>query len=331
MHRTGLWLWCDNCILFTSSVVYLGHRIDAEGLHLVFEKVDAVQDAPRPFWQRCTELSTHEGYVLWGGRVVVPERGWEYVLTKLHGGHPGMMRMRALARALVWWPCMIERAVKDCPQCQEVQLTPPIQPMQPWSWPTRPLSQLHIDFAGPLHKPMFQVIADAHTKWIDVVPMKTATALTTVQRLRTVFANMGVPESAVTENGPQFAAVEFQEFCRTNSIEHILTAPYHPASNGLTERGVRTFKEGYRKLEQGTVSNMVAHFLLQCQVTPHSTTRHSPSELVFSRNIRTCQDTLQPDLSQTVECKQHQRKSLHDSSFRHRNLVPRDKVYVRNF
>ena len=58
----------------------------------------------KPFWQRCTELSTHEGCILWGGRVVVPERGREYVLTELHGGHLGMMRMKALARGLVWWP-----------------------------------------------------------------------------------------------------------------------------------------------------------------------------------------------------------------------------------
>ena len=95
--------------------------------------------------------------------MVVPERGPEYVLTELHGGHPGMIRMKALARGLVWWPgldSMIERTVKDCPQCQEVQPTPPVQPMQPWSWLTCPWSQLHIDFAGPLDEQMFLVIVD---------------------------------------------------------------------------------------------------------------------------------------------------------------------------
>jgi hypothetical protein len=73
--------------------------------------------------------------------VVVPERGWEYVVSELHGGHPGATRMKALARGVVWWSGLdgkLERVVKKCQECQEVQSSPPTQPMQLWSWPTRP-------------------------------------------------------------------------------------------------------------------------------------------------------------------------------------------------
>ena len=48
MRRAGLRLRREKCVLMTSSVVYLGHRIDAEGLHPVSEKVEALQDAPTP-------------------------------------------------------------------------------------------------------------------------------------------------------------------------------------------------------------------------------------------------------------------------------------------
>ena len=34
--------------------------------------------------------------------MVVPERGREYVVSELHGGHPGATRMKALATGLVW-------------------------------------------------------------------------------------------------------------------------------------------------------------------------------------------------------------------------------------
>ena len=162
-------LWTTRDPLLSRVFLYTQERWPQQGL----------EKDLKPFWQRCTELSTHEGCILWGGRVVVPERGWEYALTELHGGNLAMMRMKALARGLVWWPCldsMIERAVKDCPQCQETQPTPPVQPMQPWSWSTCPWSRLHIDFAGPLDERIFLVIVDAHTKWMDVVPMKTATS-----------------------------------------------------------------------------------------------------------------------------------------------------------
>ena len=68
---------------------------------------------------------------------------------------------------------------------------------------------------------MFLIVIDAHSKWIEVFPVATATALTTIQRLRQLFAQFGIPESIVSDNGPQFTAAEFQEFCRLNGIRHI--------------------------------------------------------------------------------------------------------------
>ena len=51
------------------------------------------------------------------------------------------------------------------------------------------------------------------------------------------------------DNGPQFAAAEFQEFCRLNGIGHIRVAPYQ--SNGLAERAVQVFKQGFHKSSMG--------------------------------------------------------------------------------
>ena len=44
-------------------------------------------------------------------------QGREAVLQELHEGHPGMTKMKALARMYVWWPGMekdIETAVRTC-------------------------------------------------------------------------------------------------------------------------------------------------------------------------------------------------------------------------
>ena len=55
-----------------------------------------------PFSSRSTKLSVLDGCILWGSRVVVPPQGQPSVLQELHTAHPGMTRMKALARMYVW-------------------------------------------------------------------------------------------------------------------------------------------------------------------------------------------------------------------------------------
>ena len=48
LENAGLRLNQQKCELFRSSVTYLGHRIDRNGLHPTADKVEAVRNAPRP-------------------------------------------------------------------------------------------------------------------------------------------------------------------------------------------------------------------------------------------------------------------------------------------
>ena len=48
LQAAGLHLRKSKCIFGAASITYLGHRIDAEGLRTVPEKVQAVHDAPSP-------------------------------------------------------------------------------------------------------------------------------------------------------------------------------------------------------------------------------------------------------------------------------------------
>lgn len=52
----------------------------------------------------------------------------------------------------------------------------------------------------------------------------------------------GLPEQPVSDDGPQLNADEFQAFLRSKDIKHMKSAAYHPATNGITERFVQTFK-----------------------------------------------------------------------------------------
>ena len=265
--------------------------------------------ALKPYLTRQLELSTLSGCIVWGSRVVIPPRVRESLLAELHSGHPGCSRMKSVARGLFWWPRLdhdIEMAVKQCRICQQVQPLPPSAPLRPWSWPTQPWSRLHVDFSGLVEGKMLLVVVDAHSKWIEVLPMGTATSRTTIQQLRELFARFGLPSSIVSDNGPQFASTEFAKFCRANAIRHVLVAPYHPASNGLAERAVRIIKDGLKKMSEGTLSDRVARFLFQYRNIPHSTTGMIPAELLMGRKLRSRLDLIRPSLDERVQDKQEQ-------------------------
>ncbi len=117
------------------------------------------------------------------------------VLEQLHDSHPGVSRMKALARGVVWWPGVdndVEATVKGCLQCDASQKLPAQVPIHPWEWPARPWSRLHMDYAGPFLNRMFLLDVDARSKWLEVVIMPSAK--NTIKALRVMFATHGIPD-----------------------------------------------------------------------------------------------------------------------------------------
>ena len=55
----------------------------------------------------------------------------ERVLEELHEGHPGISRMKSIARSFVWWPGLdkaLDQKVKTCVACQSSRNLPPAVP-----------------------------------------------------------------------------------------------------------------------------------------------------------------------------------------------------------
>ena len=218
------------------------------------------------YWRRREELSVMDGCILWGARVIVPKPGREQVLQELHETHPGIAKMKSLARSYVWWPNIgadLEAKVRTCGDCQQSQPQPALAPLHPWEWPQRQWCRLHLDYAGPFLGRIFIVLVDAHSKWLDVVPVSAATSTITIEKLRVIFATHGLPQRIVTDNGTVFTSEEFESFLCANGIAHTRTAPYHPASNGLAERAVQNFKQDIKRLDLvSTHANLFCFSLL---------------------------------------------------------------------
>ncbi|XP_065318403.1 uncharacterized protein LOC135926443 [Gordionus sp. m RMFG-2023] len=107
--------------------------------------------------------------------------------------------------------------------------------------------QVHIDNAGPYQNHYWLVVIDASSHWPEIVPMTSTTTESTIKILRNIFARFGFTKIIVSDNGPQFSSKDFNNFHKKNGIQLVHGSPYHPQTNGITERLVRTFKQSMNK------------------------------------------------------------------------------------
>ncbi|XP_061504929.1 uncharacterized protein K02A2.6-like [Anopheles gambiae] len=253
------------------------------------------------FYARREALSAVENCILFGERVVIPNILQQRCLRQFHRGHPGIQRMKSLARSYVYWPSIdsnISECVASCEKCQTAAKTPAHSPHVPWPKSSSPWQRVHIDYAGPVEGDYFLIIVDAYSKWPEVIKTSSTTASATIAILRGIFARFGIPVTLVSDNGTQFTSGIFADFCTSNGIQHLRTAPFHPQSNGQAERFVDTFKRAMKKIcsDDTSLPEAIDLFLQTYRSTPNPAIdeNKSPAEVMLGRQMRTCFDLLRP-------------------------------------
>ena len=288
--------------------------------------------------QRRGALSIVNDCLLFSDRIVIPTILQNRVLRQFHTGHPGMNRMKAMARSYVYWPHMdshIERLSKNCTRCALASKQPIKTELQSWPLTTEPWSRVHVDFAGPIDGQHFLIVVDSHSKWPEVITMPRTSTDATISALRKIFYRFGVPHTLVSDNGSQFTSSQFADFCHRNAIAHIRSPPYHPQSNGQAERFVDTFKRALQKMKgEGTLAENIDKFLLMYRTTTNSQTPNavSPAEILFKRKIRVPHDVIKPQKNQKLS-----RNTQMEQQFNRRHRASRrifhigQKVLVRDY
>ena len=260
----------------------------------------------RPYKSCKDSITVYQDCVLRGNRVVVPEKLRDKILNSLHFAHPGMVKMKALARSYVWWPKInsdIEAFVRKCLPCQSFHKADPAEKDNSWPISKVAWQRLNIDHAGPFHGKLFFIIVDSYSRWLHVDIVPSLSSKIAISRLRSLFSTHGLPETIVSDNGTCFTSEEFKEFCKGNAIEHKLIAPFHPSSNGRAERMVQFTKLTLKKFIMSANSNnsnldtALSKFLLCQHITPTLEGGKSPSELLFNRKLRTTLDALKPKMN----------------------------------
>ena len=138
-----------------------------------------------------------------------------------------------------------------------------------------------------------------------------------------------MPEKLVSDSESQFTSDAFKNYCKQSGIEHIKTPPFHPQSNGQSERFVNTMKRALKKIQSEEISTETAldTFLQTHRSTPHpALNQHTPAEVLFNRNIRIPLDLIRPTTTHTEVDQRDDQQPPAAGQFQ-----PGDAVYMKHY
>ena len=274
-----------------------------------------------------TKYSLNQGIIFYQDRIVIPEKLKLKILAELHSTHSGIVKMKQIARNYVYWKNInsdIEKVVNECKECADVKKNPPKVQLHHWEDTSRPFQRIHIDYAE-YQKENFLVIVDSYTKWIEAYHTKAPPNSTkTIKFLEEFFSRFGLCDELVSDNATIFKSEEFLKFTKKNGINKTYSAPNHPASNGLAERGVQTIKSKLKKIKNSkSVKQNLVSILAAYRNTPVVDSK-TPAEMVFGYQPKSWIESLKPT-------KQEKITSNESSILKSRELKIGDRIQSRNY
>ena len=176
------------------------------------------------------------------------------------------------------------------------------------------------------------LVVDYYSRYIVVEELKDSLdKLAVVAKLEGIFMLLGIPNSIVSDNGPQFISERFKKFLAKWDIQHVTSSPKYPQSNGEAERAVRTVKG----LMDKNVSLQAA--LCLYRDTPLAN-GYSPAQLLFNRSLNsmgllTCK-AIDLQKLQSFEARQRENQALNYNRRHavkaHQPMEAGQKVVIRN-
>ncbi|XP_067946388.1 uncharacterized protein [Watersipora subatra] len=171
----------------------------------------------------------------------------------------------------------IRKMVARCELCEKF-CQKAREPLISTPFPERPWWRLAIDLFEMQQK-SYLITIDYYSRFIAVDELDDSTEAHVVcGKVKDMFCTLGVPNTVVTDNGPQFMSEKFRELLRKWDVQHITSSPKNPRSNGEVERAVRTVKGLMNKNLDWKAA------LCMYRDTPLAN-GYSPSQLLNSRSM----------------------------------------------
>jgi hypothetical protein len=242
------------------------------------------------FFQHRDELTHHNGLILKGQRIVIPESLRADMIQRLHHSHCGMEATLRLARETVYWPNItdhIKNKIGNCHICISNSVSNRKEPMQSVQPPELPFQLVSMDLMETDDEDQvrrhYLITVDHYSDYFEIDLLDDQRAITVVSKCKKNFASHGIPEVVICDNGSQFLSTEFRKFATKYEFNISPCSPYHKEGNGKAEATVKIAKSLITKsIEAKTDIELV---LLNWRNTPNKIGT-SPTQRLYSRRTR---------------------------------------------
>lgn len=192
-------------------------------------------------------------YLFYQNHLYVPDNGElkAELLRQCHDkpaiGHPGRSKTYELLSREYYWPGMyqyVEQWTQNCHTCRRIKPSREARQgiLRPLPVPERSWQDISMDFVTHLPPSCgydaILVVVDRLTKMKHFIPCKGTCNAEEVARLYAynVWKLHGLPQTIVSDRGPQFVAQFWKHLTRRLQITNLLSTAYHPETDGQTER-----------------------------------------------------------------------------------------------
>ena len=234
------------------------------------------------------QLTVVNGILMMGGRFVIPEGVRSAIMTLAHEGHPRQEAFLDTLRQRVWWPGMTGDAgifVERCSECWRRRANSPQEIL-----PTEIVgvwNKLAIDIVTIDGYSILSVI-DYGSRYPLLKILRSTTSAAVIEELEDIFATFGIPDTLVSDNGPQFVSGEMETFLSRLCISHVRSSPWYARSNGMVERLHRVVRERLAALKAHLpFRRRLNQVLFDIRSSRDRMLGTSPSAALFSRQLRT--------------------------------------------
>eukprot|EP00118_Oscarella_pearsei_P022444 m.259637 g.259637 ORF g.259637 m.259637 type:complete len:258 (+) comp40426_c1_seq4:667-1440(+) len=196
------------------------------------------------FWDNRHLLSEVNRIIMRGMQVVAPHRLRREMLQRAHEGHQGVVKTKTRIREVLWWPGMsneAEQLVSHCDVCARFAGRQTREPLQSTPLPEVPWEKVAVDLfeLGGEH---YLSIVDYYSRYPEVKELSNQRAGTVITALQEIFGRNGIPQTVISDNGPQFAGEEFAKFASRYQFKHTTSSPRYPQGNQSQNSQVSTAK-----------------------------------------------------------------------------------------